>query len=131
MEKLLNEENNWDNQAEVEANEGAMEAITEEEVRWAVKQMKTGKACGISEVGIELIVGSGDVGVKVLLDICNGIVSGQDMPDDWKESLLVPLYKGKGDVRECGSYRGIKLLEHGMKILERILERRLRREIVI
>jgi hypothetical protein len=46
-------------------------------------------------------------------------------------SILVPIYKGKGDVRECGSYRGVKLLEHGMKILERILEKRLRQIINI
>ena len=26
----------------------------------------------------------------------------------------------------CGSYRGLKLLEHGMKIIERVLERRIR-----
>ena len=26
----------------------------------------------------------------------------------------------------CGSYRGVKLLEHGMKIIERVLERRIR-----
>ena len=26
----------------------------------------------------------------------------------------------------CGSYRGVKLLEHAMKIVERILERRIR-----
>ena len=31
---------------------------------------------------------------------------------------LIPIYKGKGDPMECGSYRAIKLLEHGMKVLE-------------
>ena len=43
------------------------------------------------------------------------------MPLDWRDSVLVPLYKGKGDVRECGSYRGVKLLEHGKKVLEQVL----------
>ena len=32
---------------------------------------------------------------------------------------------------ECGSYRAIKLLEHGMKVLERVLERRLRMKVSI
>ena len=31
-----------------------------------------------------------------------------------------------GDVMSCGSYRGVKLLEHAMKIVEKILERRIR-----
>ena len=28
---------------------------------------------------------------------------------------------------DCASYRGVKLLEHGMKVVERLLEKRLRR----
>ena len=35
-------------------------------------------------------------------------------------------YKGKGDVTNCRAYRGVKLLEHEMKIVERILEKRIR-----
>ena len=41
------------------------------------------------------------------------------------------LRKGKGDVLEYSSSRGIKLLEHGMKIAERVLERRLRQAVEI
>jgi len=33
-------------------------------------------------------------------------------------SLLVPVYKGNGDPVVCGSYRGIKLLEHAMKVVK-------------
>ena len=40
---------------------------------------------------------------------------------------MVNVYKGKGDALECGSYRGIKLLEHVMKILERVIEGRVRK----
>ena len=32
---------------------------------------------------------------------------------------------------ECGSYRGIKLLEHAMKVVERIFEHRIRQQIKI
>ena len=39
---------------------------------------------------------------------------------------MVPIFKGKGDVMNCGSYRRVKLQEHGMKIIERVLERRIR-----
>ena len=34
-------------------------------------------------------------------------------------STLRPIFKGKGDPMECGSYRAVKLLEHGMKVPER------------
>ena len=32
---------------------------------------------------------------------------------------------------ECGSYRGIKLLEHDMKVVERIFEHRIRQQIEV
>ena len=53
------------------------------------------------------------------------------IPVDWELSTLVPLYKGKGDPLDCGSYRAIKLLEHGMKVLERVLEKRIRQKLKI
>ena len=43
-----------------------------------------------------------------------------------KTSVEVPIFKGKGDVINCGSYGGVKLLEQGMKVIERVLERRIR-----
>jgi len=44
------------------------------------------------------------------------------MPEDWKSSVALPIYKGNGNVMECGSYWGIKLLEHDMKVVERVFE---------
>ena len=41
------------------------------------------------------------------------------------------VYKGKGDALECGSYRGIKLLDLVMKILERVLEKRIRERVTL
>ena len=43
-----------------------------------------------------------------------------------KTSVVEPIFKGKGNVIKCGSYRGVKLLEHGWKVIERVLERRIR-----
>jgi len=44
---------------------------------------------------------------------------------------MLNIYKGKGDAMQCGSYRGIKLLEHVMKILERVVECRARKIVKI
>ena len=38
------------------------------------------------------------------------------------ESILVPVFKNKGGIQECGNYRGIKLISHTMKIWERVIE---------
>ncbi|KAL1454815.1 hypothetical protein WDU94_008949 [Cyamophila willieti] len=41
---------------------------------------------------------------------------------------IVPIYKEKGDIQECSNYRGIKLMSHSMKLYERIIDQRLRKE---
>jgi len=46
-------------------------------------------------------------------------------------SVILPIYKAKGDPMECGSYRGIKLLEHSMKVVERTFEHRIWQQIVL
>ena len=43
----------------------------------------------------------------MLLDLCNGIVKEGCIPEDWKSSVILPIYKGKGDPTECGSYWGL------------------------
>ena len=53
------------------------------------------------------------------------------IPEDWKSSVILPIYKEKGDPMECGSYRGIKLLEHAIKVVVRIFEDRIRQQIEI
>ena len=62
-------------------------------------------------------------GKQVILQIANKILDGKDMPHDWRTSKVVPIYKKKASVMDCASYRGVKLLEHGMKVVERLLEK--------
>ena len=131
MEKVMNEENEWDGIVDVDVVMGPLEMVTREEVMSAIKAMKLRKAGGTSEVVAEYIEASGKVGIDVLTDIANRVLAGEGIPDDWTFSVLVPLYKGKGDARDCGAYRGVKLLEHGMKVVERVLERRLREVVQI
>ncbi|VFQ61992.1 unnamed protein product [Cuscuta campestris] len=53
------------------------------------------------------------------------------MPNEWRENLLVPLFKGKGDIQSCENYRGIKLLSHTMKVWEQVIEYRVRKGVSI
>ena len=63
---------------------------------------------------------------KVTLQLCQRVLRRKEIPDEWKTTVVVPTFKEKEDVMNCGSYRGVKLLEHGSKIIERVLERRIR-----
>ena len=40
--------------------------------------------------------------------------------------MIVPIFKESDDVMSSGSYRGVKLLEHSIKIVKRVQERRIR-----
>ena len=42
--------------------------------------------------------------------------------------MIIPIFKEKGDIHECGNSRGIKMTSHTMKMWERIIDRRLREE---
>ena len=100
-------------------------------MRAVLKKMKRHKAPGLSGLVAEMIQATGDIGTQWILDLCNDIVKEVSIPEDCKSSVLLPIYKGKGDPMECGSYRGIKLLEHAMKVVERIFEHRIRQQIEI
>ena len=85
--------------------------------------MKLRKASGLSEVSMEMINTSGKVGIDVMTKLCQRVLDGKGMPKNWKTSVMVPIYNEKGDVTNCNAYR-VKLLEHGMKIIEKVLEKR-------
>ena len=53
------------------------------------------------------------------------------IPTDWQESFIVNLYKGKGDALNRGNYRGLKLIEQVMKVLERVVEGLIRQRVEI
>ena len=125
MERLLNIENDWDGVLGDKV-EGPCEIINEKDVEEAIKVMKVGKAGKPLEVVGEMLKAAGKKGIKRLKELCNQVVREGAILREWELSTLIPIFKGKGDPMECGSYRVVKLLEHGMKVLEGVLEKRLR-----
>uniref|UniRef100_A0A8I6Y736 Reverse transcriptase domain-containing protein n=1 Tax=Hordeum vulgare subsp. vulgare TaxID=112509 RepID=A0A8I6Y736_HORVV len=101
--------------------------IQECEVKEALKRMKVGKAMGPDGIPIEVWRGLGDIAIVWLTKLFNLIFRSNKMPEEWRRSILVPIFKNKGDVQSCTNYRGIKLMSHTMKLCERVIEHRLRR----
>ena len=91
--------------------------------------MKTGKAAGPTGMVSEMMKAAGGFGSRWMTDLINNIVKEGYIPADW--SIMVPVYKGNGDQLVCGSYRAIKLLEQLMKVIERVLEKRIRCQVSI
>ena len=129
--KLLNEENDWDGICESDKVGGHISKIEMGEVRKAIGDSKEGKASATTEVVTEMLREMGENGVRRLCDIYNVMLETGEIPKDFTKSVLCPIYKGKGDALLGGSYRGIKLLEHAMKVYERIIEQRICDEVQI
>ena len=83
------------------------------------------------EVSVEMIAASGEIRIGVMVELCQGVLDGRGMPNEWVLSVVVPIFKRKGDAMSFGAYRGVKFLEHAMKTVEKVLERGLRRMVKV
>ena len=88
----------------------------------ALYLMKDGNAAGPRRVLVDLMIVC-EKCLKLLTKVTNDMLDGKKMPKSLRKTGLLPIYKGKGDVKSCGNYRSIKLLGHGMKVIERVLRK--------
>ena len=51
----------------------------------------------------EMMKASDGFGTGWMTDLINILVKEGCIPDDWRKSILVPMYKGKGDPLVCSS----------------------------
>jgi hypothetical protein len=66
----------------------------------------------------------GEALVSAICILVNCIWNKEELLDQWKESIIVPLHK-KGDKADCNNYHGISLLSTLYTVLSTILLSRL------
>ncbi|KAK3548620.1 hypothetical protein QTP70_015565, partial [Hemibagrus guttatus] len=132
FEELMNEENEREKRVEgVNSVEQKVDKIRKDEVRKALKRMKSGKEVGPDDIPVEVWKCLGEAAVEFLASLFNRVLESERMPEEWRRSVLVPIFKNKGDVQSCSNYRGIKLMSQTMKVWERVVEARLRKVVEI
>ena len=99
--------------------------VTRDEVRWAISKLKSGKAPGIDMITAEEIVAAGEMGETVFFELCRKIWVEEQLPEEWKRSVIIPIHKKK-DKHLCDNYRGISLLCHSQKLLASVILRRIK-----
>ena len=62
--------------------------------------------------------------MKVLHSICQQIWKIQLWPQDWKNSVFLPIPK-KGNAKECSNYCTVAPISHASKVMLKILQARL------
>ena len=94
------------------------------EVKWALGSVTMNKASGGDGIPVELFQILKDDAVKVLHSICQQIWITQQLPQDWKRLVFIPIPK-KGNPKECSNYHTIALTSHTSKEMLKILQARL------
>ena len=85
--------------------------ILECEAKWALGSITVNKSSGGDRIPVELFQILKDDAVKLLQSICQQIWKTQLWPQDWKESVFIPIPK-KGNAKECSDYCAIVLISH-------------------
>ena len=111
--------------------EGPPIQITIDMVKTAISKMKAGKGPGPSDIVVEMIRAAGDTGPSMIRDLAVAIIRDGRVPSNWEQSFTVCLYKGKGDALDRANYRGLKLTEQVMKVLQRIVDGLIRQVVSI
>ena len=94
----MNEENDCNKSLEITKVEGPCEQVSTEYVMEALVLMNTGKAARPSGVSVELLNVCKKESVRRLAKVANNMLEGSKMPECWRKSDLIPIFKGKGDV---------------------------------
>ena len=95
------------------------------DLRNAIKSMKSNKAAGLDDILCEQIKHLGPVALQWLLDMLNHCLRENTMPQIWRKSRVVALLKPGKDPASPKNYTPISLLCHTYKLFERLLLNRI------
>ncbi|KAI8441140.1 hypothetical protein MSG28_009390, partial [Choristoneura fumiferana] len=89
-----------------------------EEFVKAVKRLKNSRAPGMDQLPAEVYKYGGKDILQGLYELVLRVWASEEIPQGWRDA-------GRGDVSDCGSYRGISLLASAGKVLAHIVNVRL------
>lgn len=97
------------------------------ELESAVHSLDHSTAPGATGIGNDILRDLFELpgGPQFFLHLFNACFEGGKLPDLWRQTEIFLLYKGKGDVADPSSYRGIALMESTLKLYEKLLFNRL------
>jgi hypothetical protein len=90
------------------------------EVEIAIAKLKKYKSPGTCLTAAELIQAGGETLQSAIHKLFNSTWNKEELPDQWKESIIVPIHKN-GDRTVCNNHHGISLLSTSYKFVSNIL----------
>jgi len=112
-------------QTEIHTAEPLVPEPRASELELAIEKLKKShKSPGIDQIPAEFIKAGGKTIRREIHKLITSIWNKEELPEEWKESIIVPVYK-KGDKTDCNNYRGISLLPTTYNIVSNILRLKL------
>jgi hypothetical protein len=89
-------------------------------VQITIAKLKKYKSPGCDQIPAELIQAGGAILLSPIHKIINSVWNKVELPDQWKERIIVPVHKN-GNKTDCNNYRGMSMLSASYKIISNIL----------
>ncbi|KAI5746878.1 hypothetical protein M8J77_008501 [Diaphorina citri] len=102
--------------------------ILKDEVKYAIKTIKAGKALGPDELPGDVLKLIEEEHLGTLTLLLNQIYKTGIIPREWLKSTFITLPK-KTNAKKCEEYRTISLMSHTLKIFLKIIHRRIYRKL--
>jgi hypothetical protein len=103
-------------QIEIQTSEPLVHGPNHLEAEISIATLKMYKSPGSDQIPAELYQAGGETLVSVIDKLITSIWNKEEFPDQWKESIIVPIHK-TGD--KTNNYLGISLLSASYKILSK------------
>ena len=91
------------------------------ETQAAVNRLKWSEAPGICGIHAEVHKAGGNAALVSLHAVLCSAWNTGIIPTDWEMGIGVPVWKAKGDRKDCNNYRGVTLLSVMGKVFARVI----------
>ena len=103
-----------------------LEKITASEVRRVLRALPNKSSCGSDRISYQMIKEAGPGLVGPLVSLFNASLRLRKVPDEWRKSIIKPIFKGgRKDRRDPSSYRPIALTSCVARTMEKVLNARI------
>ena len=100
-----------------------------DEITTAISRLKRKKAADLENLSAEHIIFGADRLTPVLVLLFNAILKSSHIPKSFKEGMIIPVPKKGKDHRLTDNYRGITITSIVGKVMEHIIQQRLRTQV--
>jgi hypothetical protein len=100
--------------------------ITAEEIINTTKHhFRANKSSGLSPLPLQILKHFGSNAAAPLAHFLNTSALTSEAPQTWRNTKIIPLYKGKGDTKDMNNYRSIAIPPPFTKLFMAIMNQRL------